>query len=164
MVYLHFVCILMQRDGGGRHVAFIWSTSVFEGKSHDEGDEGSSLRAAAHADFSHSPWRGWARATALQRGDAAAELWGWGLLPPPAPGTVSPGLAQAPALSCPTEVLRSWVCFSCMQYCFLFKWPAFEFQCISTCSFLLNHDEEGRGTGKLCSGYLCLLCHMFILF
>lgn len=47
---------------------------------------------------------------------------------------------------------------------FLFKWPASEFQCISTCRFSLNHDEEGRGIGKLCPGCLYLLTHMFILF
>lgn len=99
-------------------------------------------------------------------GEAEPELQPCGgetLLLSTVPGTASPGLAQTPAISCPTEVLRSQVCVSCTQYYFLFKWHDFEFQCISICSFLLNHDEEGRGTGKLCFGCLCLVCHMFIL-
>ena len=41
---------------------------------------------------------------------------------------------------------------------------AFVFQHISTCSFLLHSDEEGRATCKLRPGCLCLLAHMFILF
>lgn len=60
----------MQGDGRGMHAVFIWSASVFGGNSHVQGEERSSLRAAARTYFSCNSWRGWARATALQKGDA----------------------------------------------------------------------------------------------
>lgn len=117
--------------GGGRHAA----ERSLQSTNHVPSFEGSSLRAAAHTDFSQSVWRGWDRAAAL-----GVEL----LCLSTAPGTVSPGLAQTLAPPCHTKALWSWV--------------------HSTCSLLLSYGGEGRETGKLCSGCLRVLCHMLIIF